>query len=139
MLYVAIRWSYSPFSSTIVNYFSFLLSFLPLNAIPMTTRVTKTLNSKWKFWIILWNLCEKTLGPIPIEIINETTIIYLTTLTTSMSPFSKPLLDFDYIPKFPPFTYIPFFKTCSCIFMKDDYTLKVTMVRIFIFNKSQCK
>jgi hypothetical protein len=47
--------------------------------------------------------------------IDDTTVIDSIVMTISMSPFSKPLLDFDSMPKFSTFTNMHFYKCCSCI------------------------
>jgi hypothetical protein len=41
-------------------------------------------------------------------VMGDTMVIDLTIMTTCMSPFSNPLLDFDSMPKFLTFTNMPF-------------------------------
>ncbi len=47
--------------------------------------------------------------------INDTMVVNSIVMTTCMSPFSKPLLDFDPMPKFSTLTNMPFCKCYSCI------------------------
>jgi hypothetical protein len=47
--------------------------------------------------------------------INDTMVVDSIVMITCMSPFSKPLLDFDSMSKFSTFTNMPFYKCCSCI------------------------
>jgi hypothetical protein len=60
-------------------------------------------------------------------------------MTICMSPFSKPLLGFDSLPKFSTFTNMHFYKCYSCIFIWNNCTFKVIVVRVSLFNKSKCK
>jgi len=47
--------------------------------------------------------------------INDIMVINSIVMTTCMSLFSKPFLDFDLMPKFSISTNMPFYKCCSCI------------------------
>jgi hypothetical protein len=47
--------------------------------------------------------------------IDDTMVVDSIIMTTCMSRFSKPLLDFDSMPKFSTFTNMPFSKCYSCI------------------------
>jgi hypothetical protein len=49
--------------------------------------------------------------------INDTMVVDSIVMITCMSPFSKPLLDFDSMQKNSTFTNMPFYKCCSCIFI----------------------
>jgi hypothetical protein len=49
--------------------------------------------------------------------IDNTMVVDAIVMTTCMSPFLKPLLNFDTMPKFSTFTNMPFYKCCSCIFI----------------------
>ncbi len=53
--------------------------------------------------------------------INDTMIVNSIVMTTCMSLFSRPLLHFNSMPKFSTFTYMPFCKSCSCIFIWGEY------------------
>jgi hypothetical protein len=47
--------------------------------------------------------------------IDDTMVVDSIVMTTYMSPFSNPLLDFDLMSKFSNLTNMPFCKCCSCI------------------------
>jgi hypothetical protein len=60
--------------------------------------------------------------------IEDTMVVNSIIMTICISPFSKPCLDFDYMPKKFTLTYIIFFKSYSYISIWIDFTNKVTMV-----------
>ncbi len=71
--------------------------------------------------------------------IDDTIVVDSIVMTTCMSPFSKPLLDFNLMRTFSIFINMPFCKCCSCISIWGDFTLKVIVVKATLSNKSQCK
>ncbi len=108
--------SNSPFPSIINNFFSPLLSPTPLTLITMIVMVANL-----QLWIELLNfLMESMWNNMGINIgwnakNYDIMIVNSILMTTCMSPFSKPLLEFDSILKFSTFTNMPFCKCCSCI------------------------
>ncbi len=130
-------WSNSPLTFAINNYFSPLLFHAPLTPTMMITIVKKL-----QFWKKLLNsLMEsmwKNMGTnLGLEwVIDDTMVVDSTIMTTCMSSFSNPLLEFDSMLKFSTFTNMPFCKYYSCISIWGDLTLKMIVVRISLSNKS---
>ncbi len=108
--------SNSIFPSTIDNYFSPLLSPPLITIIMRTTRVakaqdwTKVLNSLIES---MWKNIKTNFGSK--GRIEDTTIVNSIVMMIGMSTFSQPFLEFDFMPKFSTFTYMPICKPISCI------------------------
>jgi hypothetical protein len=71
--------------------------------------------------------------------IGDIIVINSIVMTTCMSPFSNPLLDFNLMSKFSTFTNKHFCKYYSCISIWCDLIFKMIMVKVALSNKSQCK
>ncbi len=133
-------WSNSPSPISINNYFSPLLfppPFTPTMMIAIITKLQlwkKLLNSLMES---MWKNMETHFGSK--IVISDIMVIDSIVMTTCMSPFSKPLLDFDSMPKFSTFTNMSFCIYYSYISIWSDLTLRLIVVRATMFNKSQCK
>jgi hypothetical protein len=68
--------------------------------------------------------------------IDDTMVFDSIAMTTCMSPFSQPLLDFDSMPKISTLTNMHFYKCCSCIYIFRNFTLEVIVVKVALSNKS---
>ncbi len=104
-------WSNSPFTFAINNFFSALLFHVPLTPTMMVTIVKEL-----QFWRKLLNyLMESMWKNIGNNsglkwVIDDTMVIDSTIMTTCMSPFSNPLLEYDSMLKFSTFKNMPFCK-----------------------------
>ncbi len=97
-----------------------------------------TLKKKLKFSNgIMWKNMRTNLGSK--TTIDDTMVVDSTIMTTCMSSFSNPLLDFDSMLVFLTFTNMFFFKYCSCISIWGNLTLKVIVIKVALSNKSQYK